>query len=128
MKIRDFVQISECRAHSRLFNHFTTKLSKIGLFSSIEGVSEDLSQAGAFIKIKSWDSFQPHDKAAVIFLIPPSFSGQDKVIGLHGIGVITRVDQQREGIAVRFIKRLKQFERVDKSLVLALESTEDYMP
>jgi len=47
------------------------------------------------------------------FFLPPDFTGQRKIIGLQGDAVITRIDQENKGIAVEFIKALREFERIN---------------
>ena len=48
----------------------------------------------------------------VAFCLPPKFTGQKKTIGLQGGAVVARVDEVYKGIAVKFIKKLKQFKPV----------------
>jgi hypothetical protein len=38
---------------------------------------------------------------------PPDFTGQNKTIVLQGDAVITRIDQENEGVAVEFINALR---------------------
>jgi hypothetical protein len=87
-------------------------MSHLGAGFPIEGAAENVSQRGAFIKTKGWGSFQIQDRAVVTFLIPPEFSGQSRVIGLQGDAVVTRIDQEKEGVAVEFIRHLKQFQPI----------------
>jgi c-di-GMP-binding flagellar brake protein YcgR len=91
---------------------FQVQLAKVGLESSFEGTSVDLSQGGAFIKIEKWRSFRAKDPAEIAFLLPPEFTGQERIIRLQGKAVIKRVDQKNKGIGVEFTKTLKQFEPV----------------
>jgi hypothetical protein len=76
-----------------------------------------LSQKGAFIRTKHYRSFQTGEPGEFTFFLPPDFTGQEKIVGLQGDAVITRIDQDNEGIGVEFIKSLKQFERVTISEV-----------
>ncbi len=102
------------RKHVRLRQYFKAKLSKTGVPDAIEGNTEYVSQGGAFIKTKDWHSFQPDDKTILTVYLPPIFTGQDATIGLQGSAVITRVDEENEGVAVQFIKDFKQFERIEE--------------
>lgn len=55
----------------------------------------------------------PYASVVLTFYLPPNFTGQNKTIALRGDAVITRIDQENEGIAVEFIKTFKEFERID---------------
>ena len=41
------------------------------------------------------------------------FTGQNKTIVLQGDAVITRIDQENEGVAVELINALRGFERIN---------------
>ena len=104
---------SDRRKHTRLQYQFPTMvMSNLGAGFPIEGAAENVSQRGAFIKTKRWESFQVQDRAVVTFFIPPEFSGQSRVIGLQGDAIVTRIDQEKEGVAVEFIRHLKQFQPI----------------
>jgi len=104
---------SDRRKYARLQYQFPTMvMSTLGAGFPIEGAAENVSQRGAFIKTKRWESFQVHDRAVVTFFIPPEFSGQSRVIGLQGDAIVTRIDQEKEGVAVEFIRHLKQFQPI----------------
>jgi hypothetical protein len=49
---------------------------------------------------------------------PPDFTGQNKTIVLQGDAVITRIDQENEGVAVEFINALRGFERTNVPTLL----------
>jgi len=100
----------ERRKHIRLNGHFSAKLSRVGLYFPVGGMTDNVDQGGAFIKTKDWDDFQPHDQIVVTLFIPPSFSGQEKTIGLTGPAVVARIVVENEGVAVQFTKPFKQFE------------------
>jgi hypothetical protein len=93
------------------------KLLRQGVDYTLEGTTANLSQKGAFIRTKHYRSFQTGEPGEFTFFLPPHFTGQDKIVGLQGNAVITRIDQDNEGIGVEFIKSLKQFERVNISEV-----------
>ena len=76
---------------------------------SIDAVAQDLSPAGAFLKTENWRSFQVNDRTLLTFFLPADFTGQKGTIGLQGSAVITRIDQENEGIGVQFVENLKQF-------------------
>ena len=89
------------------------KLQKKGQDRSLQGTSVNMSQGGAFIKTKNWQSFKVREHAVVAFFLPPKFTGQDKTIGLQGDAVVARVDKKNKGIGVEFIRNLKQFEPIN---------------
>ena len=98
----------------RLKRIFRAKLARDGSRLTVEGNTENVSQSGAFIKTKDWHSFKPNDKTTVTVYLPPIFSGQDETIGLQGSAIITRVDEENEGVAVEFLQNFKQFERIEE--------------
>lgn len=97
------------RKHERLKVQFKTILSQMGLNVPVEGITENLSQGGAFVKTSKWPNFQINDKAVVAFFLPPSFSKLDEVVGLEGMAEIARIDQVHGGIGLRFTKDFKHF-------------------
>ena len=100
------------RKYQRLRQSFQVHLFGTGLGHALEGNSVNVSQGGAFIKIKQWRSFQVNDQAIVAFSLPAEYTGQSKNIRLQGGAVITRVDQKNRGIGLQFTKNFKQFEPV----------------
>ena len=108
----DSCELVEDRRHPRLSNSFRAKLSKAGLCSQIRGVTTNVSQGGAFIRTKYWNAFQLHDQINVTLFIPPSFSGQERTIGLQGRAAVIRLAEDDDGVAVRFASLFRQFERV----------------
>ena len=105
-------EIAERRKSVRLSHHFSAKLSKVGLHLPVNGVTENVSPGGAFIKTKNWREFRFHDQIVVTVFIPPNFSGQDKNIGLKGSAVVLRRVEKNEGVAVQFSTPFRQFERL----------------
>jgi hypothetical protein len=75
-------------------------------------MAENVSPNGAFIKTENWRLFHIDDQAQLTFFLPPEFTGQQDMIGLQGSAVITRVDEEQEGVGVAFVKALKQFEPI----------------
>ena len=105
------------RKSPRIRQRFRVKLLRRGVDYTLEGMTANLSQKGAFIRTKHYRSFRAGEPGEFTFYLPPDFTGQDKTVGLQGNAVITRIDQDNEGIGVEFIKSLKQFERVNISEV-----------
>jgi hypothetical protein len=105
------------RKSPRIRQSFRVKLLRQGVDYTLEGTTSNLSQKGAFIRTKHYRSFETGEPGQFTFFLPPDFTGQDKTVGLQGNAVITRIDQDHEGIGVEFIKSLKQFERITISEV-----------
>jgi hypothetical protein len=100
------------RRSPRIRQIFQVKFLKQGIDLTLDGKTANLSQKGAFIRTKHWRFLQAGDPAEFTFYLPPDFTGQDKIVGLQGSAVITRIEEDNEGIGVEFIKNLKQFEPV----------------
>ena len=105
------------RKSPRIRQSFRVKLLRQGVDYTLEGMTANLSQTGAFIRTKHYRSFRAGEPGEFTFFLPPDFTGQDKAVGLQGNAVISRIDQDNEGIGVEFIKSLKQFQRVTISEV-----------
>jgi hypothetical protein len=101
------------RKHVRLNRHFSAKFCKVGVYFPVEGVTENVGPCGAFIKLNDLHAFQLHDQIILTLFIPPSFSGQEGTIGLQGPARIVRLMGDNEGVAVKFSRPLKQFERTN---------------
>jgi hypothetical protein len=102
----------EQRKSARINRHFVTELYCLQSRNAAEGVTDNISQGGAFIKTKDWRLFQVNDETLVTLFLPPIFSGQDKPVGLRGSAVITRIDQENEGVALKFTKSFQELEQV----------------
>jgi len=98
----------------RVTQYFRAKLAKAGLPDGVEGETENLSQGGAFVRTSDWHSFQVNDRTVVTLFLPPAFSGQEATIGLRGAAIITRIDEENEGVALEFVRSFRQFERLDE--------------
>ncbi len=109
------MEIREHRKNIRVRRNFPVSLFMEDLNLFIEGITTNLSQCGAFIKSKNRHFCQAGALAVLTFFLPPDFTGQNETIGLQGDAVITRIDQENKGIAVEFVKALKEFERIDLS-------------
>ena len=106
--------VRERRKQLRVTQYFRAKLAKADLPHGIEGETENLSQGGAFVRTSDWRSFQVNDRTVVTLFLPPAFSGQEATIGLRGAAIITRVDEENEGVALQFVRSFRQFERLDE--------------
>ncbi len=106
------MQRSDRRQHPRVKVYFPAKLSMGGLTQSIEAVTDNMSQGGAYIITKDWNAFKPKETALVTFFLPPSFTGQEKTIALQGEALINRVDPRKEGIGLLFVRTFRQFDRI----------------
>ena len=74
-----------------------------------DGVTQNLSQGGAFVVSPSWPALQKDEQAEMCLFLPPEFTGQKYILTLTGPAVIRRIDEQKEGVAVEFLKELKTF-------------------
>jgi hypothetical protein len=104
------------RRHPRLKKNFQVTLHKRvpeNLDFLLKGNTFDLSQGGAFIKTKGWYLFESGELTGLTLFLPPDFTSMDTPIGLQGDGIITRIDREKEGIAVEFFTTFKEFERFD---------------
>jgi hypothetical protein len=95
----------ERRKYTRTLNNFRTKIRLTRISEEVDGVTLDLSQGGAFVTNASWLDFRKNEQAE----LPPEFTGQKDTLTLTGPAVIKRVEQDRQGVAVKFLKELKAF-------------------
>jgi hypothetical protein len=109
--VEEIMEAPDRRKYPRLRQSFQVHLFRGGLGHALEGTSVNVSQGGAFIKIKQWRSFRVSDQAT-------EYTGQSKNIRLQGGAVITRIDEKNKGIGVAFTKHFKQFEPVPLSDVV----------
>lgn len=114
---QDSIQIqgdfAERRKNVRLNRHFSAKFCKVGVYFPIDGVTENIGPCGAFIKLNDLHAFQLHDQIILTLFIPPSFSGQEETIGLQGPARIVRLSGDNQGVAVKFSRSIKQFEKTN---------------
>jgi c-di-GMP-binding flagellar brake protein YcgR len=99
----------ERRAYLRLRRNLRTKVEIIRTSTKIEGITEDLSQGGAFISSPSWSSFEDNDQTTMSLFLPPEMTGQPETLILSGPAVVRRIETAREGVAFQFLKELKTF-------------------
>jgi len=114
---REFKEIRHNREYMRCTGHFPATLSNSQTTYQIRGVTENISQVGTFIKTKDWRTFKPDDQVSVAIALPSIFSEHHAPVEMHGPGIITRVDEENEGVGIQFIKSFKQFRRVGESEV-----------
>lgn len=100
----------ERRNHQRLQRMLKSKIELTHTSVEFDGLTEDLSQGGAFISTSSWSEVQENDKTTVKLFLPSEMTGQSDTLVLQGPAVVRRVANDRGGIALQFIKQLKTFD------------------
>jgi c-di-GMP-binding flagellar brake protein YcgR len=100
----------ERRNYLRRNMNFATKIKILRTSEEAEGVTQDLSQGGAFILSTSWRAFQQDDQTETCLLLPPELTGQPKTVLLRGPAVVKRIQGESGGIALQFLKEVKTFE------------------
>ncbi|MCG6945570.1 MAG: hypothetical protein LJE87_09520 [Deltaproteobacteria bacterium] len=106
-------ELADRRRDVRLSRRFSVRFCKEGVYFPVEGVTENIGPCGALIKLNDLHAFQIHDQIILSLFLPPSFSGQETIIGLRGSAQIIRLVGDNERIAVEFTGSLKQFKRTD---------------
>ena len=101
---------AERRKYRRLSRNYKTRVTIKRTSKEVEGITDNLSQGGAYIFTPSWSSLQENDQMTMNLLLPPEMTGQPDTITLTGPAKVKRVDKDREGIAIEFLKELKAFE------------------
>lgn len=101
------------RAHVRGSANFVATIFQSGRRPATEGVTENTSQGGAFRRVEEWQAFSAADQVIVTILLPADFCGQEMPIALQGVAIVSRVDPQKGGVALRFEREFKFFERVN---------------
>ena len=109
---KGFIEGYESRRNMRHSCHFPVRISKEGMDTAIRGVTENLSQIGAFIKTKDLSAFKINDEVGIYIFIPSLFSPKYKTVGMQGKGFITRVDEENQGLAIQFKTNFKAFGRI----------------
>jgi hypothetical protein len=104
----------ERRRHVRINRQFVTHIFSPRSDYETQGVTENISQGGAYIKVEDWRAFQTGDQTVVTFYLPPSYTDRGKTIGLRGEAEVKRVDQQNEGIALEFRRYFQKFEKIEE--------------
>jgi tetratricopeptide (TPR) repeat protein len=108
----DLRELSHNREYMRCSGYFPARLSKSEKTGHISGITENISQVGTFIKTKDWKSFRTDDQVSIAISLPSVFSEQNATIDMEGRGIVTRVDEENEGVAIQFMRTFKQFKRV----------------
>ena len=103
----------ERRRYVRINRQFITQIFTPRSEYETQGVTENISQGGAYIKVEDWRAFQTGDQTVITFFLPPSFTDRCKSVGLRGEAEVKRVDPQNEGIALEFSKDFQEFEKID---------------
>jgi hypothetical protein len=103
----------ERRRYVRIDRQFVTQIFTPRSDYKTQGVTENISQGGAYIIVEDWRAFQTGDQTVITFFLPPSFTDRGKTIGLRGEAEVKRVDQQNEGIALEFSRDFQEFEKID---------------
>jgi tetratricopeptide (TPR) repeat protein len=109
---KGFIEGYESRRDMRHNCRFPVRISKEGLDTAIRGVTENLSQIGTFIKTNDFSAFKINDEVGIYIFIPSLFSPKCKTVGMQGKGLITRVDEEKQGLAVQFKTNFKAFDRI----------------
>jgi hypothetical protein len=104
----------ERRRHVRISRQFITRIFTPRSDYETQGVTENISQGGAYVKVEDWRPFQTGDQTVITFILPPSFTDRGKTVGLRGEAEVKRVDQQNEGIALEFGRYFQEFEKIDQ--------------
>jgi hypothetical protein len=105
------------RTTVRMLHKFPVRLVSARESLTLPGVTMNVSQEGALVWTNGWRSFQVNDETLITIFLPGSFTGHDAPRGLRGRATVTRIDETNEGVALRFNKRLRQFDPVDRSEV-----------
>ena len=109
---KKLMTVGDQREHIRVKKSFRACLSKADKLQHFEGTATNIGQGGAFIATEDWKSFKVSDQAVLTVFLTPEFSGHDEPIGLLGPAEIIWIDQENEGVGVKFLKAFKQFERI----------------
>jgi hypothetical protein len=80
----------------------------------VSGVTENIGQSGAFIKVREWRSFRVNEEVSVAIFLPSVFSDESTTVRMEGRGIISRVDEEHGGVAVEFSSCFRQFKRRDE--------------
>jgi hypothetical protein len=99
----------ERRKYTRTLSHFKIKMRLARTSKEVDGVTQNLSQGGAFVTSPSLPVLEKDEQAEMCLFLPPEFTGQNHTLTLTGPAVIRRVDKEKQGVAVEFLKELKTF-------------------
>jgi hypothetical protein len=100
----------ERRKYPRLIMACRVTLSEIDQSSEIEAVTHDISQTGCLILTSRWHTFTQDERTDLRLFLPPDFTGQPGTLTLRGQASVRRLDPDRNGIAVEFLRSLRTFD------------------
>ena len=100
----------ERRKYARTLRNFRIKIKIARTSREVDGVTQDLSQGGAFIPSPSWPTFHKDDRAEMRVYLPPEFTGQNETLILTGPALVRRIEKERQGVAVEFLRELRTFQ------------------
>jgi hypothetical protein len=124
-------QQSRNREHARCSGYFVAELAKAGSTEPVSGVTENIGQSGAFIKLREWRSFRVNEEVSVAIFLPSVFSDESATVRMEGRGFVARVDEEQEGVAVEFSTCFRQFKRQEEGEVpgrIRYKKLAHYMP
>jgi hypothetical protein len=110
------------RRYVRIQREFLTTIFDAERGYQAEGVTENISQGGVFIKTKDYRFFRAGYQAVLTLFLPPSFTDRGKIVGLRGQGVIRRIDRANEGIALEFARNFRDFETIENAQIAGKSS------
>ena len=99
----------ERRKYPRMVTVFKVTLTRTDQTSELEAVTHDVSQTGSLILTSHWNTFTQGDRTDLRLFLPPDFTGQPSTLILRGPGIVRRLDADRNGIAVEFLRSLRTF-------------------
>ena len=104
------MDVFERRKYTRTLNNFRTQIRLSRTSKEIDGVTQNLSQGGAFVQSPSWLDLQQDEQAEMKIFLPPEFTGQRDTLTLTGPAVIKRIVEHEKGVAIEFLRELKTFQ------------------
>ncbi|HVO85016.1 MAG TPA: FHA domain-containing protein [Syntrophobacteria bacterium] len=102
------------REFMRISSHLPAELSTGTVGVKVTGMTENLSQVGAFIKTKEWYKFAVNDEVSVCITLPSLLSPHGVPTSVEGTGLIARIDPVNEGVGVHFSRSINRFKRIGK--------------
>ena len=100
------------REFMRISSQLPAELSMGTFGPRVTGMTENLSQIGAFIKTKEWHKFAVNDQASVCITLPSLLSPHGLPTSVHGTGLVARIDAVNEGVGVHFSGSIHRFKRM----------------
>jgi tetratricopeptide (TPR) repeat protein len=102
------------REFMRISSHLPAELSMGTFGPKVSGITENLSQIGAFIKTREWHKFAVNDQVSVCITLPSLLSRHGVPTSVEGTGLIARIDPVNEGVGVHFSRSINRFKRIGK--------------